>query len=107
MLFSASMIPDDIDTFEKLTAWGSTILNAHGYALDYNERSPVIATGDSGIQSQFERNGPFISHQKDSRLIFRNAFLLEEDHAGTAYSMEYQAVKEVITAPVNVDFIKQ
>ncbi|MBT9314379.1 hypothetical protein [Leptothoe spongobia] len=105
MQFTASMIPADIDTFEKLSAWSSTILNAHGYALDYNERPPSVVTGDSGIQSQFERNGPFVSHQKDHRLIFRQAFLLEDDHAGSAYAMEYQAVKEVITAPVNVDFI--
>lgn len=105
MQFAPSHIPADIDTYEKLIAWGATILNAHGFALDYNERPPSVVTGDSGIQPQFERNGPFISHQKDTRLIFRVAFLLEDDHASSAYDMEYKAVKEVITSPVNVDFI--
>ena len=107
MQFLTAHIPNDIDTYEKLACWVSTVLNAHGYALDYNERPPSVVTGDSGIQSQFERNGAFISHQKDPRLVFRNAFLLEDDYASSAYSMEYQAVKEVITAPVNVDFIQQ
>lgn len=101
------MIPSDIDTFEKLAAWSCTVLNAHGYALDYNERPPSVVTGDSGIQSQFERNGPFVSHQKDPRLVFRCAFLLEHDHASSAYDMEYKAVREVLTSSVNVDFIQQ
>ncbi|MBE9069318.1 hypothetical protein IQ260_21990 [Leptolyngbya cf. ectocarpi LEGE 11479] len=105
MQFQTSHIPSDIDTYEKLVAWGCTALNAHGYAMDYNERPPSVVTGDSGIQPQFERNGPFVSHQKDFRLVFRCAFLLNEDHSSAVYSMEYQAVKEVITAPVNVDFI--
>ena len=104
MQFEAAHIPTDVDTYEKLAAWACTILNAHGYAMDYNERPPSIVTGDSGIQSQFERNGPFTSHQKDQRLIFRCAFLLKDDHAGADYSMEYQAVEEVLTAPVNVSF---
>ena len=106
MQFQASHIPADIDTYEKLAAWACTILNAHGFALDYNERPPSVVTGDSGIQSQFERNGPFISHQKDNRLVFRCSFLLEDDHSSSAYEMEYKAVKEVLTAPVNVDFIQ-
>ncbi|MEO0348844.1 MAG: hypothetical protein AAF282_02200 [Cyanobacteria bacterium P01_A01_bin.15] len=105
MQFQTAHLPSDIDTYEKLAAWACTILNAHGYALDYNERPPSVVTGDSGIQSQFERNGPFVSHQKDSRLIYRCAFLLNDDHASSAYDMEYKAVKEVITSPVNVDFI--
>ena len=107
MQFQTSHIPADIDTYEKLCAWAATILNAHGYAMDYNERPPSVVTGDSGIQAVFERNGPFTSHQKDQRLIFRCAFPLEDDHASTAYDMEYKAVKEVLTAPVNVDFIAQ
>ena len=67
MQFATGMIPDDVDTFEKLACWASTILNAHGYAMDYNERPPSVVTGDSGIQSQFERNGPRTSHQKTNQ----------------------------------------
>ncbi|MBE9065130.1 hypothetical protein IQ260_00490 [Leptolyngbya cf. ectocarpi LEGE 11479] len=105
MLFQASHIPSDIDTYEKLTCWACTILNAHGYALDYNERPASVVTGDSGIQPIFERNGPIVSHQKDQRLIFRLSFALEDDHSGGSYSMEYQAAKEILTTPVNVDYI--
>lgn len=105
MQFQTSHIPADIDTYEKLGAWVGTVLNAHGYKLDYNERPPSVVTGDSGIQSQFERNGPFVSHQKDPRLIFRSSFLLAPDYAGSAYTFEYQAVQEVLLVPVNVDFI--
>lgn len=105
MQFQASHVPSDIDTYEKLACWACTILSAHGYALDYNERPASIVTGDSGISPVFDRNGPFTSHQKDQRLVFRLAFPLEDDHSGTAYSMEYQAVKETLTTSVNVDYI--
>ena len=105
MQYQASMIPSDIQTIEQLVAWGCTILNAHGYAKEYNERPPSVVTGDSGIQPEFERNGPFVSHQKDNRLVFRVAFLLAPDYASAAYSMEYQAVQEVLTATANPDFL--
>lgn len=105
MQFQASHIPADIDTYEKLACWAATILNGQGFARDYNERPPNVTIGDSGIQSEFERNGPFVSYQKDHRLVFRLAFHLEDDHASNTYAMEYQAVKAVLTAPVNVNYI--
>lgn len=105
MIFAPEMIPDDIDTFEKLTAWAATLLNYHGFSSEYNERPPSASLGDSGIQPVFERNGPFRSFQKDARLVHRLAFPLLEDYGSSAYTMEYQAVKEVLTAPPNVDFL--
>ena len=105
MQFQTSHIPTDIDTYEKLACWISTILVAHGGALDYNERVPNVAAGDSGIQAVFESFGPQLSHQKDNRIIFRLALLLEENHASSAYTMDYQACKEILTMPVSVDYI--
>ena len=105
MLFAPGMIPDDINTFEKLAAWASGLLNYHGFTQEYNERPPSAALGDSGIQATFERNGPFRSFQNDPRLIYRHSFRLADDYGSSAYTMEYQAVQETITSPPNVDYL--
>lgn len=105
MLFAPGMIPDDIDSFEKLGCWVDEILNAHGFAMDYNERAPSASLGDSGIQAVFERNGPFRSFQKDPRLILRNAYRLAEDYGSSTYTMNYQAVVTMLDVTVNVDYI--
>lgn len=105
MLFDKTMIPDDVDTFEKLIAWAGSTITFNGFTLTYNERQPSAALGDSGIQPVFERNGPFKAFDDTPRIIFRSSLEMEADHASTLYTMDYQAVKEVVKSVPNVNFL--
>lgn len=105
MLFATGMIPADVDTFEKLVAWGNACLNFHGFGLQYQERPPNANFGDSGIQDEFERNGVIKTFNGEPRLVFRTSFLMANDYASNAYTMEYQAVQTRVTDAVSVDFI--
>jgi hypothetical protein len=105
MQFDKAMIPDDVTTFEKLAAWCGAALTFNGYTMTYSERQPSAALGDSGVQSIFERVGPFKAHDNTPRLIFRFGLELVPDYASSLYGMDYQAVKEVINSAPNVDFL--
>ncbi|MEL7354073.1 MAG: hypothetical protein AAFN38_21805 [Cyanobacteria bacterium J06560_5] len=105
MLFSKDMIPDDVSTFEQLMAWGGACLNFNGYTLDYLERQPSAALGDSGVQAIFERTGPFRAHDNSPRLIFRLGLELVPDYASASFNMDYQKVKEVVNSTPNVAFL--
>ncbi len=48
MQFQKAMIPDDVNTFEKLVAWAGANLSFNGYTMNYLERQPSAALGDSG-----------------------------------------------------------
>lgn len=99
------MIPTDVDTFEKLAAWCGACLTFNGFTLNYNERQPSAALGDSGIQPVFERTGPFRAFDDTPRIIFRFGLELVPDYAASTYTMDYQTVREVITSPANVNFL--
>ena len=105
MQFDKAMIPDDVDTFEKLAAWTGANLTFNGYTMTYNERQPSAALGDSGIQPVFERTGPFKAHDNTPRTVWRFGLELVPDYASSAYTMDYQTVKEVINSAPNVDFL--
>ncbi|MEO1349062.1 MAG: hypothetical protein AAFW84_09720 [Cyanobacteria bacterium J06635_15] len=105
MQFATGMIPDDVDTFEKLAAWTGSVLHFHGFSLDYNERQPSTTFGDSGIQAVFEKQGPSRSFQKDNRLIYRLSLLIAPDYDSTAFDATYQAVQEIVTAPADTSFL--
>ena len=105
MLFSTDMIPADITTFEQLVTWCGTCLSYNGFSLTYNERQPSAPLGDSGIQSVFERTGPFRAFDDTPRIIFRFGMEMVPDYASSAYTMDYQATKEVITSSPNVNFL--
>lgn len=105
MLFNAAMIPSDVNTFEQLLAWAGATINFNGYTMTYSERQPSASLGDSGIQSIFERTGPFQAHDNTPRIIFRFGLELVPDYGSNLYSMDYQAVKEVVMSAPNVDFL--
>ena len=99
------MIPDDVDTFEKLLAWGGACVTFNGYTLTYQERQPSAALGDSGVQPIFERTGPFKAHDDTPRIIFRFGLELVPDYASSLYTMDYQTVKAAINSAPNVNFL--
>lgn len=105
MRFVPSMIPADVNTFEKLVAWAGANLTFNGYTLTYFERQPSAALGDSGVQPIFERTGPFKAHDDTPRIIFRFGLELVPDYASSAYAMDYEAVKEIVTSAPNVNFL--
>lgn len=105
MRFENAMIPADVTTFEKLAVWAMTVLNYHGSSKTYKERVPNLNFGDDGVQRVFDRNGPFIAEDGSLRLVHRIGAPVAEDFAGTAYVMEYQAVREVMDTEPNVDFL--
>ena len=105
MQFAPTMIPTDVDTFEKLAAWVGANLTFNGYTMTYFERQPSAALGDSGVQPIFERTGPFKAHDDTPRLVLRFGLELVPDYASTLYAMDYQSVKEVINSAPNVNFL--
>ena len=105
MQFSPDMIPPEVDTFEKLAAWTGANLSFNGFSLSYQERQPSVATGDQGIQPEFERTGPVRTWDDTPRLILRFALKMKPDHASNVYPTEWEAVDETITSPPNVNFL--
>lgn len=105
MLFNKAMIPNDVDTFEKLVAWAGANLTFNGYTLTYMERQPSSALGDSGVQPIFERTGPFKAYDDTPRIIFRFGLELVPDYASSVYGMDYQTVKTVVNSAPNVNFL--
>lgn len=105
MQFDKAMIPDDVNTFEKLLAWAGSCTVFNGYTMNYLERNPSASLGDQGIQAIFERTGPFRAHDNTPRIIYRFGLELVPDYASSNYGMDYQTVKEVINSEPNVDFL--
>lgn len=105
MQFSPNMIPEGVDTFEKLTAWAGSNLVFNGFTLNYQERQPSVAAGDQGIQPEFERTGPFRAWDDTPRIIFRFALRLKPDHASSLYAADWEAVEEAVTSAPNVNFL--
>lgn len=105
MQFDKAMIPDGVDTFEKLISWAGACATFNGYTMTYNERQPSAQLGDSGIQPIFERTGPFKAHDNSPRIIWRFGLELEADYASPNYPMDWEATKEIINSPPNVDFL--
>lgn len=105
MQFTKEMIPDGVDSFEKLAAWTGANLAFNGFTQTYQERQPSVAAGDQGIQPEFERTGPFRAWDDTPRVIFRFALKLKPDHASSLYAADWEAVENVITSPPNVNFL--
>jgi hypothetical protein len=105
MQFQPAHIPAGVNTYEKLLLWAAATLHFATQGLEFKEREPNAAVGDSGIQKVVEANGPFISADGTPRKLYRLSLPLEADYEGEGYVMTWQASKEITTATAAANFI--
>lgn len=105
MQFLTGHIPADVNTYEKLILWASATLHFATQGLEFKERQPNTAVGDSGIQKVIESNGPFIAADGTPRKLYRFSLPLAADYEGEAYTMTYQSSEEITTASASANFI--
>jgi hypothetical protein len=105
MQFQTAHIPAGVNTYEKLISWAVGTLHFATQGLEFKEREPNAAVGDSGIQKVVETNGPFIAADGTPRKLYRLSLPLVADYEADTYPTTWEAVEEITTASASAAFI--
>jgi hypothetical protein len=103
-LFNVNHVYPAATTYEKALLQMLSAYHFVARGLTFKLREPT-GTADSGIQPVVSRSGPYTAEDGSTRITFVIHFDVESDIESSAYSGNWEAAKEMTSAPVAAGFI--